>query len=156
MALQHDQKVNKARPFPTSYKIIVALLSRPILIICSNFIQILNLFYWANHCNPCSPCLSKYYFKLLLNSQCTSVTLLHSEQLFHQFILVQGQVQTRADIPVLLKYDFSVSFLPCRWMTRWSSSRGLHNTDGPSWQSGKLLALDEKTYFLNIVFMVSN
>lgn len=82
MALWNDQKVNKAMPFPKSYKIIVSFLARPILITCSNFIRILNLFYWANSCSLCSPSLSKYYFKLPLNSHCTSVTLLHSQKIF--------------------------------------------------------------------------
>lgn len=93
MALQHDQKVNKARPFAMSYKIIVAFLSRPILIICSNFIQILNLFCWANSCSLHSPSLGKYYFKLLLNLHSTSVTLLlHSQQVFHHMVLDQDHV----------------------------------------------------------------
>lgn len=76
MALQHDQMVNKAMPFPKSYKIIVAFLARSILIICSNFIRILNLFYWAKSCSLCSPSLSNYYFKLPLNSHCASATLI--------------------------------------------------------------------------------
>lgn len=105
MALRHDQKVNKAMPFPKSYKIIVSFFARPILIICSNFIRILNLFYWANSCSFCSPSLSKYYLKRPLNSH-----LLHSQKVFHHVTLFwdhKGGPNTSQHT------DFTEISLPC-------------------------------------------
>lgn len=110
MALQHDQKVSKAMPFPKSYKIIGFFLARPILIICSIFIRILNLFYWANSCSLCSPSLSKYYFKLPLNSHYASVTLLHSQEIFHHVALVWDHV---AGPNTSQHTDFTEISLPC-------------------------------------------
>lgn len=155
MALQHDQKVNKDMLFPKSYKIIFSFLSRPILIICSNFIRILNLFYWANSCSLCSPCLSKYYFKLPLNSYCASVTLLHSQKVFHHVTLVWDH----AGSPNTSQHtDFIEISLPWVFLAMLKSHTVIFLPSFPQhwWPTSKtagLLSLDEKTCCLNILLI---